>query len=221
MEIDLGKPVVSAEGERVGTVDSLVIDPETLEIHQIIVRQGLLLTTDRIINRSEIAGVEPDGTVQLRLTVDEVNQMPPFVEQEFEIVRQDQLRYLPEAWVTGSGGAPLFWGTGPGGYDRNAPFFAPAPANPPEVEVESNIREDLVVVHEGTDVVGSDGEKVGVIDQVHYNEDGEVESIIVKAGLVFHHDVRIPAEWIEAVTSDTVELRVTAIEAERQGRIVS
>ena len=114
-------------------------------------------------------------------------------------------------------GAPsVFWayGTEPLGYTNEAPYFAEAPSNPPVDEVQSNLPEQSVLVNEGTDVVGSDGEKIGTVDQVAYTPDGDIDGFVVKAGFIFHNDVRIPGNWIEEISGDIVTLNVTSDEAQ-------
>ena len=67
MHIELGRPVMSRDGERIGTVDQLVLDPDTREVRAIIVHRGLLLTEDRLVDRAAIDTVALDGTVWLAL----------------------------------------------------------------------------------------------------------------------------------------------------------
>ncbi len=218
MEIELGKPVVSKDGDKVGTVDRLVLDADTKEIRQFLMKQGAILTEDRIVDMPLVARVDPDGTVHLDISTAMVNELPPFARERYIEPTDEQLEGIPIGWSGAATGAPLLLGpTYLGeGYDPRGPYMEPAPMNPPVVETETNLREDSIVIGEGTDVVGRDGDKVGTVDEVIYDEDGNVAGFVVKAGTLFHHDVRIPADWVEAVTSDTVRLRVTADEAERQ-----
>jgi uncharacterized protein (TIGR02271 family) len=66
-------------------------------------------------------------------------------------------------------------------------------------------------IYEGSDVLGSDGEKVGTVDGV------EETYIIVRKGWFFPTDYYIPVEAISAVTQDQVTLTVTKDEALNQG----
>ena len=63
MDIELGKPVVSSDGKRIGTVDRLIVDPRTWELDELIVQRGLWLSEDRIVERGFIDHVAEDGTV--------------------------------------------------------------------------------------------------------------------------------------------------------------
>lgn len=219
MDIELGKPVVTEDGKQIGSVDALIFDPRSKELVQLLVKQGSLLSKDRIAAIQEIANIDQDGTVHLSIPSTMADQLPPFVEREVVEIKPNEYPTLPPAFAGGSGGNMLYWGIGtPGlGYDPTSSFFEPAPINPPETEMRSNIDESLVMIKSGTDVVGSDGDKVGTVDQVLYNEDGELTGFVVKAGFLFHHDVQIPANWIDTVTSDKVRLNVTSDEAQHAG----
>lgn len=229
MEIGLGKPVIGSDGKKVGTVDRLVIDADTQEIRQIIVQQGSFLSKDRIVDRPLIERVDQDGALHLNTDSGMVDQLPEFFEAQYIIPRQeDQLRWMPQAWTNSSGvGAPILFAPGgeighgynaERGYDRDASFMEPAPVTPPLTETESNLRSDTVMIDKGTDVVDKGGDKIGTVDEIIYDADGNVEGFVVKEGFIFHHNVRVPADWVESMTPDAVKLRVSADEADQSSQ---
>lgn len=217
MRIKLGSRVMSRNGEHVGNVDSLVVDYNTKDVMSIIVRSGVFFHTDRIIPVESFDRVDADGTVYLKLTEQEADQHEEFVQQRFTAADPADYPYTDEGWVAGTGQPSVYWayGTAPLGYSSNAPFFAEAPINPPEIEVRNNLPEQAARISTGTEVVGSDGQKIGTVDEVAYSQEGEVDGIVVKAGFLFHHDLRIPSDWIDEVTGDTVTLTVTSDQAEQ------
>lgn len=162
MYFELGRPVMTRDGKRVGTVDQLVLDSETREVRAIIVHRGFLLTEDRIVDRAWVEAVAPDGTVWLSLSADEVEELPQFVEAEFVRLTQEEAASLPYVWPTGGGMGPipLLWSAPTGGpllpEPRVAPFdpsggtlpstVAPAPE---PVEVVSNLPIDSVRITRG------------------------------------------------------------------------
>ncbi len=218
MRIELGKPVLSLNNQRVGSVDSLVVDYNTKEITGVIVRSGVFFEDDRILPLETIDHVEDDGKVVLKLSEAEAKAQQKFVERDYTRWNPDKqpYPYPDEAWINAAGAPSVFWayGTEPLGYTNEAPFFATASADPPVDEVQTNLPEQSVLVHEGTDVVGSDGEKIGTVEEVAYTSEGDIDGFVVKAGFIFHHDVRIPGDWIEEVSSDLVTLNVTSDEAQ-------
>lgn len=75
MHIELGRPVMSRDGKRIGTVDQLVLDPATREVQAIIVHRGWLLSEDRIVDRALIDAVAPDGTVWLSVEAEQTKEL--------------------------------------------------------------------------------------------------------------------------------------------------
>ena len=49
----------------------------------------------------------------------------------------------------------------------------------------------MVTISEKTEVIGSDGEKVGNVDEI-FVEERHITGVLVRAGRVLHHDVRVP-----------------------------
>mgnify|MGYP000114961104 CR=1 FL=1 len=231
MQIELGKPVVSKDGERVGRVDRIALDYDTREVEQIIVHQGVLLTRDRIVDRDLIERVEDDGTVRLAITAEEVERLPEFVEAEFVRPTEEDLRSLPSVLpgVPGAAGPAILWAPPADrqpGVERpyqefdpaRGPLFGPAVAPDTPLEARSNLPEDTLLIGRGTDVLDREGEKLGRVEEVETNEDGEVVAFVVRAGLLLHHDIRVPIDWVSSVTSEEVHLRLSAQEIESQGQ---
>ena len=48
--VELGTDIVGSDGEKIGVVDSLVIDPTSGDMHSIVVRKGMFFPTDRILS---------------------------------------------------------------------------------------------------------------------------------------------------------------------------
>ena len=65
-----------------------------------------------------------------------------------------------------------------------------------------------VSLDNGTDVVDAAMNKIGVVDDILFDEDGKIEGFIVQQGHVFHHDVRVPMEWVAGITHEHVRLNV-------------
>lgn len=215
MDIQLGKKVISSDGKHVGNVDSLVMDYDTHEVQSIVSHSGILLTVDRIIPIQAVESLDGDGNLLLGMPSAEVDRQQEFVQREFRAASPDEIEPMPVTWATGTGQAPFYFypATDSLGYRDDAPFFSNAPLAPPDVEVESNLPENSTRLSSGTDVVGSDGHKIGTVENVTYSQDGSLTGFVVKAGFLFHHEVNVPADWIESVSDDRVKLRVTADQA--------
>ena len=74
------------------------------------------------------------------------------------------------------------------------------------------------MLRRGSDVVGSDGRKVGTVDEVFAGDRAGIGAFLVKAGFLFKHDVHAPAARLAEVDDERGRLNVTAEEAVRRGR---
>lgn len=215
MELGLGKRVMSSDGHHIGHVDGFVLDSKTRDVDSLIVRSGVLLDHDRLVSRELIDQIAPDGTVTVSKTAAEMRKLPEFIEHEFVVAAQQDLGGMPDAWVaSGTGAPPIYFGADSDslGYGSSEPFYGVAPIVPPEVEIESNLPEQDVVIDTGTEVFAKDGKKIGHVDELTYGPEGHLTGFIVRAGFLFHHDVTVPADWIESVGEDHVRLSRTADE---------
>lgn len=197
-----GADVLGAGGEKIGSVAYVVVHPPEMHVTDYVVSTGFLgrdvvVPTDRV---SSIAG----GKVSTGLTKDELQQLPDYVEVHYETP--------PEGWAPTTSliypAQGVLWPAG---------AYYPDPAS-----IKVNAPEGTVGLHEGMSVESSDGHRVGSIKAL--DEDattGDVTDIIVKEGLLFGHDVRIPCSMIAEVHSDRVTLSVTRDEAEQQAERVS
>jgi len=216
MKIELGQAVVGRNGERLGTVAGLVIDSGTKEVTRLVLGGGPV-GGDCLVDQSAIVS---SAAARLQLDIDEATarQLPPFVQEEHAVAsREDAEPFLLPA--SGVGG-PVFYDnpTSGAGYPSTGSFFDPAPLDPPPLEVVSNIGQTEVMLRKGADVVGSDGDKVGEVDEIETGERGEITGFVVRAGFLFKHDVRVPMASVAEIDDEKVRLSVTGEEAERQGR---
>jgi uncharacterized protein (TIGR02271 family) len=81
----------------------------------------------------------------------------------------------------------------------------------PHQQREKTMQNDTWTINGGSDVIGSDGEKVGSVDAV------EASYIVVKKGWFFPTDYYIPVDAISSVTDEQVVLNVTRDQALSQG----
>lgn len=225
MNLEFGKSIITSDGAQAGTVDQFVLDPKTRDFVAIISKEGFIFTEDRIIEASHIDHVDEDGTIHLNMTEDQVNELPTVASERF--VRPESDDDFPfegmdrDTFVGATGAGYLFTGA-TGSYAPIAPapssIFEPADADPAPIEDVSNIPELDVMINEGTDVVDSSGKKLGEVEEVEFGDD-EIQAIVVKAGFLFHHRIRVPSAWISSVTHDAVQLNRLADEVEAEGRI--
>lgn len=216
MEIELGKPVVSSDGKHVGDVDGLVLDIEREDLQQLVVRKETVHNEEYVVHWRSIARVHQDGAVHLTINSETFERLPRFVEERFILPRgMDDLRYLPHGWTSGDFQYPvLLWGPTsilirrqPGDRTVSRPGATEMPTTLPAGEVEIN---------EQTEVIGCDGESLGTVDEIISDASGNITGLVVKGGILVHHRIRVPVEWIASIWSNQVELSLTAAEVKQR-----
>lgn len=55
MQLKKGADVFSSAGEKIGSIDRVVIDPETKEASHLVVEKGVLFTTNKVISDETVA----------------------------------------------------------------------------------------------------------------------------------------------------------------------
>lgn len=217
MQINMGMDVLSVGGEKLGSVEKVVVDSATKSIHKIIVSSGLINKNHKIVDIDMVQS----GSDSLRIDLNEsqFDELPDFVQDRFTTASKDDYNSLPFAQPNAGGaGFYLFGAPNVGrGYEGSQDsFFDSAPADAPVIEDRSNLMETDVVISEGTDVIGSDGEKLGTVDEIVYAADGALSGFVVKAGFILTQDVRVPINWVSETGEKHIRLNVTSAEAKSQ-----
>lgn len=210
MELELGSNVVSSDGEDVGKVDRLVVDPETREVSEIIIHKGFFLTEDRVVPMTSIRGVDNDGTVRLGVSAHDIDQLPLFVERAYYIPTEEEYSTLPymgaNSVIAPGLAAPLLWGAPPAGrpmLDPAVPVDAQAEAVP-----QSTLSDEVITIDKGTNVLDRNGESVGHVEEVNYDSQGKMTSIVVKTGIIRRHEYLVPTDWVDKFLETEVWLNV-------------
>jgi uncharacterized protein YrrD len=220
-EVNIGASVHSKDGKNLGKVEHLIVQAETGMVYGFLLEKGMF-STKRIVATGFVQSTDKNGIV-LSLTGDEADQLPAEI--------HDQMVSAPDGLTmsTGWGGLVDISGTGGQRYLRgnqggdlpntgSPSFFQGGMYGNVEVENITNIPEDAILISEGTDVVGNDGEKIGQIDEVFVGSDRRVTGALLKAGRMFHHhDITIPISMVAGASHKHVRLNVPAEEARRQG----
>lgn len=161
MRIAIGNHVWTAGGRDAGTIAKLVLDSNTHGAKSAVIHKGAIFPHDVEVPIDRLA-TKGDGDVIVDRTAAELTTPPAFNEAEYRL------------WPATSAGpwgylsAALLW---PAVYSyRAVPYEAPdryTSVVGREIE-DAHLREDFenAIVDAGSDVVSSDGKKVGAIDPV-------------------------------------------------------
>jgi uncharacterized protein YrrD len=207
MQFKENAEVVTSDGQKVGRIDRVVIDPRSKELTHLIVKKGFLFTKDKVVPLDLVETATEDRIV-LKEGPQDPDVFPDFEETHFipiEEARTPEKRrhtgLSPLAWYYPiPGGA--WWQTRMGGY--------PGYPKPPYVrKTELNIPDDTVALEEGAKVVSRDGEHVGDIERVYADEEEQrVTHLLISRGLISKSRKLIPSMWVESISDDVVRLSV-------------
>jgi uncharacterized protein YrrD len=200
MEFNIGAKVFTADDEKVGNIDRVVLDPDTNEVTNLVVQKGFLFTTDKVVPTSLVDSATEER-VTLKEKVDDLDEFPDF-EESYYIPLKHGYPTVPVRDMAHSyyWYPPIGWFRGVTTYD--APYYAVKSGNVPS---------DAVVLEEGTKVITSDQEHVGDIDQVVTDaESGRISHLIISKGLILTKEKLIPSNWIKTTFKDEVHLSVSS-----------
>jgi uncharacterized protein YrrD len=225
MQIQLGDEVRTRDGKDVGKIDKLILDPKSHQIRAAVVRKGMLFHDDVEISL-DLLEVDRDGSVRLTCTEDQFETLPKFYEANYTTTPPADYtapynRPLGGlVWPGGGIGAYPVVGAPMSGYARPGELGGPRlPLDREERQIlfEQDLRN--AVIDEGSDVKGSDDEKIGELHSLSFDPaTGELTSFVVRQGFLFTQDHQLPADLISSVNDGVVYLSLTKDEVEQELR---
>jgi len=182
-QIRIRVAVRTADNVLVGVVHRAVVNLEQYAVTSVVVLGNGALMRDVLVPLEFIESVDR-GELELRLTYEQLDQLPDFSWNEFLTP--------PPSW-TALVGTP------------DGPVLVPASQRKLLGPSDYNITP-------GTRVFAQDG-PIGVVDRVEINRCGQLDALWVRADGILAFDMRIPAEWVRP-DEDEGCLRVAARKAE-------
>jgi uncharacterized protein YrrD len=215
MKIELGAKVVTADGDEIGTIDKLILDPEGGDLHAIVVHKGLLFGRDIEIPIDDIAQ-QQTGTIHIRRTKQQLDDVQTFYEGSYTTPPPER----SAEFVSGYGypASGLLWPSRWSGPVSGEPYGHEAVGAVEDEVAAMHRAQDLsnAVIKEGSDVRSRDGEKVGEVHQIVFDSTtGRPTMLVIRKGFLFTEDVEIPAGLISSVDDDRVYLDARHDELER------
>jgi uncharacterized protein YrrD len=216
MDVRLGAPVFGMAGKSVGHVSGLVVNAGTKRATSILIDSGLFDREQQIVGVSSIHRVDENG-IYLDQTARSVDHNSP--DYDSEKVAMPQRVAPPTTFIPAAGvGGPVeaVEPTLPGRYPDNSSFFDVAPLDPPEIEVFSNLGDNEVRLDKGTDVLSSDGHKVGEAESFSLGDMGLVEQVAVTEGFLGRKHASFPLKDIVEFGTNKVHLSLSKEAAEAE-----
>ncbi len=203
-ELRIGSEVFSKEGKKAGELYRVVLDPETMEVTDLIVRKGLLMKKDRVVPVSLVDHLDEAGNVHLKIGLEELAQCREYREIEFTVPVKRDLVPAPYA----QGGA-LYWQT----YYQSLPREDYVLMT--RERVKEGVPQDHPVLRRGLPIFLKDGRKLGVLDHlVVERETGRIAYLAVRKGLLLRHSRLIPVEIIDSMDDEGIYLNATLEEVQ-------
>ena len=220
-EIQLTKDmsIYANDNSKVGNLRQVVVDPVTSKITHIVVEQGFIFTTNKVLPIRYIAR-QTDNALYLDRS-SQVLELPDFEEtyyvnpsnpdvivEEEDIVPSstiapESVYYYPPILDTGAG--MYYWGLPP--YLDGDPLKG---------VTRKNIPEDAVLIEEGANVYSLDGDHVGDVYSIHMDHANKrITHFIISQGLLFHDYKLIPVFWVNQVDEDGIRVAVTTAQLEK------
>jgi uncharacterized protein YrrD len=197
--------VLTFDGNKIGRIDRVVIDPASGEVTHLVVKKGLLLTKDKVVPVDQIDATA-DEQVVLKAGAGDPDAFPDFEETQHvptggveDFKRREAQEARQVMWYHTRINMP-WWGGGP----------YPSPPQPLFVKkTQRNIPDGTVPLEEGAKVVDAEGKSVGDIEQIYAEpEEHRVTHLLIARGTLATEKKLIPSAWIKDIFEDSVRLTV-------------
>ncbi|MBI1259361.1 MAG: hypothetical protein GC204_17990 [Chloroflexi bacterium] len=212
MQFKQGTHVYTSDGQDAGTVDRVVLDPQTSEVSSLVVRKGWLFIEDKVVPLS-LVGSATDDRITLRETKSDLQKLPQFEETYYVRAADEGVWEDKPAPTRNDYAEPFYsyppvgaaWWGAPGYID-----YLPGDLQPEFVaRSQKNIPEGNVAVREGAHVISRDGKHVGDVEEVFTDPTtNHVTHIVISQGVLFKDRKVIPTNWIKAEGEEEVTLTV-------------
>ena len=205
MQFKENADVMASDGEKIGRIDRVVVDPATGEVTHLVVKKGLLFTRDKVVPVDRIEATAEEHVV-LKGPAADPDEFPDFEEtqhipvggiEDFKKREADRARRM--IWYHTRVSVP-WWGDGP----------YPSPPKPLYVKkTRRNTPEGTVPLEEGATVVDIEGEAVGEVEEIYAEpEEHRATHLLISRGLFPKEKKVIPTAWVEDIYEDSVRLSV-------------
>lgn len=204
MQFQKHADVTSANGEVVGQLDRIVLDPGNKVVTHLVVHKGTLFNPEDILVPIElVAETNPDQIV-LHYEAGDLDTFPPFEEERLVEPQEDSDRPpLPDETEL----RPLIYGS-------------PVIGMPIEqttgerliTHIEQNIPEGTVALKEGAKVITADGKHVGNVERILTDiPEEQVTHLLISRGFISQTTKLIPIDWVQSVNEEEVNLLVNKV----------
>ena len=203
MRLIKGADIYASEGEKLGTLERVIIDPKTKEVTHLVIGKGLLFTTNKVV-AMDMVNPQIEEDITLLSPKQRLDDFQDFEDAHYVNLNEED---YPERDVEASYWYPptnLAWW-------RTDMYVAP-PSMPIFVrKTKQNIPEGTIAVEEGAKVMSRDDKHVGNVEQVIIDaQDNRVTHVVFSHGILSKEQKLIPVIWISAIDEQEIHLSVHA-----------
>lgn len=192
--------ILNASGNQIGSLERVVLHPETKVITDIVVRGGGLFSKEYRVVPVDLVAETTEDQILLRADAGEWESYQLF--EERRIIENEERFNAP------SDVPPVVYGV-PG----VGPALTPDTGEPFATRLEQNIPEGTVALKEGAKVLTADDKHVGNVDRVLADPSQEQAThLIITQGLLVKEKKLIPMKWVMMLGEDSVHLHLTEAE---------
>jgi uncharacterized protein YrrD len=203
MNFRQGVKVVTSEGEGIGEINRVALDPKTKEVTHIVVQKGLLFSVDKVVPVDLIEFSDAEH-VRLRKGAGNLQDLPNYDETHYILLDWEELKRMDQ-----DEGTPLLYWYPPLYPDGLFGEYVVETAAPHvEITVE-NIPEGSVALKEGAEVFDVQGEKVGDLEQIFTEPVSDrATHFVLSEGILLKEKKLIPMEWVSELKEDCIQMAV-------------
>jgi uncharacterized protein YrrD len=206
MLFNKGADVFTADGNQVGSIDRVVIDPYDDEVTHLVVNQGFLFTEDKVLPVDWISEANEDR-ITLRPDIEDLDRLPKYEETHYMPRHEEDPVPRADGRYAYRGVAPMYpyphfgigaWPTLGAGTEAHT-----------ERRTHRNIPHNTEALQTGAKVFSSDDKHVGEIESVLMDErDNQVSHFVIAQGFFFKDRKLVPVTWVRTLMQDEVHLGV-------------
>ncbi|HLO27583.1 MAG TPA: PRC-barrel domain-containing protein [Anaerolineales bacterium] len=200
MRLEKGTEVFTAAGEKIGTLNRVVIDARTRDVTDLVVERGLW-ESEKVIPIG-LVDTEKEDRIMLRETNQGVDSFLDYETTHYVLLGDTDAPY--ENLQTYYWYPPVNFPTPTGGVLPNMmPDYA--------LRTETSIPQGRVAISEGAQVISADKKHIGNVEQVIADaESNHVTHFVIGKGFLLKEHRLVPAFWATKVEADKVYLSVRA-----------
>jgi sporulation protein YlmC with PRC-barrel domain len=215
MKVELGAKVATADGKEIGTIEKLILDPESGDVHSVVVRKGRLFSRDIEVPIDDIVGRQ-GGAARLRYAERELDALRTFHEGSYTTPPPERSTEYASGY--GYPTASLLWPSRWSGPVSGEPYGHDAIGAVGDEVAALHREQDLsnAIIEVGSTVKSRNGEKLGEVHRLVFDPDtGRPTMLVIRKGFLFTEDVEVPVNLIASVDDDVVYMDVRHDELER------